>query len=216
MVNEKPPMPWPNVLTLARLANDHYSMTERQQELVYELAMTVPEGGLIVELGVCHGKTAAVLAVVAWQRNGRYLGIDNWSLEGTKGEVALVLDMVMHGLGVRVPSQHERDFSIWDGREFNWALRVSDTHAEEWRQGPDQVDFLLIDAGHDEANVSKDCEVWIPKVKPGGLIVFDDWPSGPGWQSSCHEAVRRHAEIWTGEWEWAASYGKVVARRRPL
>jgi len=216
MAIERPVMPWPQVLNLARQANDHYSMTERQQELVYELALTIPEKGLIVELGVCHGKTAMVLAAAAYQRDGGYLGIDNWSLEGDRTQVHLLLDQLMHSFGVRAPSKRVDGGSYWNGRSFSWTLAEADTHDDRWRHAAMEVDLLLIDAGHDEANVSKDCEIWIPKVKAGGLVIFDDWPSGPSWQASCHEAVRRHAEIWTGDWEWAASYGKVVARRRPL
>jgi predicted O-methyltransferase YrrM len=216
MAIERPVTPWAQIVQIARLANDHYSMTERQQELVYELAMTIPERGLIVELGVCHGKTALILAAAAKQRDGKYLGIDNWSLEGNRQEVASLFNQLMHGLGVRVSSEHSRQASQWGGSYFAWSLVEDDTHAEHWRGNSAVVDLLLIDAGHDEANVSKDCEIWIPKVKAGGLVIFDDWPSGPNWQGSCHEAVRRHAEIWTGEWEWAASYGKVVARRKPL
>jgi predicted O-methyltransferase YrrM len=193
-------MPWEDVLAIARLANDHYSMTERQQELVYELALTIPEGGLIVELGVCHGKTAIVLALAAMERDGKYVGIDNWSLEGSREEVAALFDKIF-------APKHE---------SWSWRLFNDDTHAEHWKEDKYEVDLLLIDAGHDEENVREDCRIWIPKVKPGGLVIFDDWPSGPRWQESCHEAVRCNAEMWTAEWEWAASYGKVVARRRPM
>lgn len=193
---------WAEVMEKARKANDHYSLTEREQEFVFELAMGIPEGGLIIELGVCHGKTAVVLANVAEMKQGYYVGVDNWSLEGSWGEVhKLIADT---GLPVN-----------------SWELVDANTHDTDlWtrlfpKDGCQGVDLLLIDAGHDEENVTKDCEVWIPKVKPGGIVIFDDVPSGPGWWVSCHSAVRECVEEWCAEWEMAGAWGKVWAFRKP-
>jgi len=37
------------------------------------------------------------------------------------------------------------------------------------------VDFVFIDAGHDECSVRRDVEAWWPKVRPGGLMAGDDY-----------------------------------------
>lgn len=201
-MRDRKTIPWSTVVALARRANDHYSMTERQQELLYELALTIPDNGTIVELGVCHGKTAIVLAIAAAHTDSRYVGIDNWSLESSEEEVLQHLDEV----GGELPNEWHLD----------WGLINACSWASETAEGISKIDFLVIDAGHDEENVSKDCALWIPLVKPGGIVVFDDWPSGPRWWESCHAAIRKHAEVWCAEWEWAASYGKTVAFRKPL
>lgn len=36
-------------------------------------------------------------------------------------------------------------------------------------------DLIYIDAGHEYANVKRDCEVAISKMAPGGLLVFNDY-----------------------------------------
>lgn len=189
-------MTWEEVLRLARKANDHYSLSEREQELVYELACTIPEGGRIVELGTCWGKTSVVLACAAKEREGNYLGIDNFSLEGSQKEVVALLNNTV-------------------GEDAFWGIAQEDTHASRWKVYGD-IDLLLIDAGHDEENVRQDCEIWIPQVRPGGIVVWDDVAHGPGWRDSCHAAVRESLEKWAGEWEHIAEYGKVWARRKPL
>lgn len=195
MTNLPPPPTWPEVLTLARRANPHYSMSEREQELLYELALTLPLNPLIVELGVCNGKTAIILASAAKALGGRYIGVDNWSLEGDLSEVYRLL------LGVA------EDTSFI-------SLIQANTHTAPLPESP--IDLLLIDAGHDEANVSVDCERWIPCIRPGGLVAFDDYPSETNWRESCHFAVRKHADLWTGDWQMLMFWNKVLVRRKPL
>ena len=43
----------------------------------------------------------------------------------------------------------------------------------------ENIDILNIDGGHTEEASTRDVEVWVPRVKPGGWIWFDDshWPS---------------------------------------
>lgn len=199
-------MNWFEVLELARKANDHYSMSEREQELVWELAQTIPEGGFIVELGVCHGKTAVILAAVAQNKGGFYTGIDNFSLEGSLLEVEGLL---------------EDSFGSSSRGRF-WRLHSANTHDPMWGYAGEEeildhclVDLLLIDAGHDYDNVSQDCEIWIPQIRPGGIVIFDDVASGPTWRTDCHSAVREMMEKWCGDWCFAAGFGKCWAWRKP-
>ena len=46
------------------------------------------------------------------------------------------------------------------------------------------LDFVFIDAAHDEANVYADCEAWYPKVKKGGIFGGDDY-SEEVWPEVC-------------------------------
>ncbi len=34
---------------------------------------------------------------------------------------------------------------------------------------------MFVDAGHNEADVRKDIEAWLPKVKNSGILFGDDW-----------------------------------------
>lgn len=185
---------WPEVLELARRANPHYSMTEDQQEMLWRVGMaSVPEGGLIVELGVCWGKTAVVLAGVAEEKEASYVGIDNWSLEGSITEVRALLEPI--GGAVRVVEGRTQD-------------------VDDYLSADEAVDLLIIDAGHDEENIREDCKAWIPRVAVGGHVAFHDYPTGRGWETSCHEAVRRNADLWTGDWPLIAAWDGLIVRRR--
>ena len=54
---------------------------------------------------------------------------------------------------------------------------------------PDEsLDFVFIDAAHDEENVFADCLAWYPKVKKGGIFGGDDY--GNGWPG-VEAAVKR-------------------------
>lgn len=202
------PMTWPEVLALARRANDHYSLTEDEQEILWKLANTIPEGGMIVELGICHAKTSVILTAAAQNRKGFYCGIDNFSLEGSKEEAEELLGEC---------------FSP-KNRGHLWKIHEADTHGHQWLWEehelpiPDDelVDLLLIDADHSAPGVFLDCEVWIPQVRPGGIVVWDDVAHGPGWKDSPHVAVRESLEKWAGEWEHVAEWSKMWCRRKPL
>lgn len=37
------------------------------------------------------------------------------------------------------------------------------------------LDFVFVDAGHDECSVLEDLEAWWPKLRPGGLLAGDDY-----------------------------------------
>ncbi len=55
---------------------------------------------------------------------------------------------------------------------------------------PDQsIDIVYVDADHSYEGVTKDLELWTPKVKTGGIISGHDYdPTGSAWQE-CRRAV---------------------------
>lgn len=40
------------------------------------------------------------------------------------------------------------------------------------------LDFVYIDARHDEASVTEDLALWFPKVRPGGILMGHDYVDG--------------------------------------
>ena len=184
---------WDAVLQRARTAPDHYALLEFQLQALWEAGQSLPVGAQIVELGVCHGKTAIVLATLAQQRQGTYLGVDTWELEGSRDDVAARLAAVSLGPPtVQLLAARTQDAPI-----------------------PPRIDLLLIDAGHDEANVRADCERWIPALVPGGLLAAHDYddPYNP---QSAHWAVRHYVDHLTGHWTPVGLWGGLLLRRRPV
>lgn len=188
------PCTWEEALAIARTASDHYSMTEKQQELLFhEIAgtFTRDQHPLFVELGVCNGKTGLILAYLADRLAGTYVGVDNWGLENS-----------FDGVYKLFAAADLKGWSLVTGKTQEVVL-------------PDQpIDLLVIDAGHDEANVSADVARWAGLVRPGGLIAFHDY-DGIFSRESCHWAVRYYADFYTAEWEMTLFYHGLLVRRRP-
>lgn len=177
-------------------------MSEDSQRVLFEYARSISAPGLLVELGVCHGKTALMLAWVAWQCGFSYLGVDDWSLEGDRAEV----ECLIRGAGIPMAGYRFETKPI---------VFVAESKTQEALLPTEPISLLLIDAGHDEANVSADCERWIPLVAPGGYVAFDDYP-GVSDPTHCHAAVRTHAELHTSTWEMCFYDGRMMIKRKPL
>lgn len=191
-----------NALEVARRASDHYSLYEEQQELLWiHGARTLARGmdNVIVELGVCNGKTMLILAALASKFEAQYYGIDIWGLESSKAECRQLLDDA--GLSGRATLYSEDTRKAMDLVPF-------------------PIDLLLIDAGHDEENIKADCENWIPKVRAGGIVAFHDFdPVDDPERTSAHWAVRYYGNLATGDeskWETLGFLqGLMIRRRRP-
>jgi predicted O-methyltransferase YrrM len=59
-----------------------------------------------------------------------------------------------------------------DQRERSPRPRDDARRGKVWSE---PIDFLYIDADHSYDGVTADLEAWVPHVKPGGLIVGDDY-----------------------------------------
>ena len=194
------PHTWHRASQLSSYAEQHYSLSMEKRNLLYWCAAAAPKKPLFVEIGVCHGGTAMLLAYMAQCLDGRYVGIDNWSLEGSYEDVRRLLD-----------SEDLMEPQITLIREDSTAMNT-----EEATEGY-FIDLLLIDGGHQIGVVDKDCEKWIPRVAPGGLVCFDDYTAVPGLthEQDCHWAVRESAELWTAEWETVGFWSGLLIRRKP-
>ena len=180
---------WHDIWQAVCEMNSHYSLSTAELKFLIDYAIELPAGSEVLELGVCHGRTLAALGLAA--KGSEVTGIDHFGLEGSPFAVREQLRRM--GLG-------------------GVQLTVGDTRVVPWGK---PLDLLLIDAGHDEANVSRDVAKYVPFVKPGGMCFFHDWDD-PYRAESPHEAVRRHAEAACGDWEDLGLVGGLKGFRRPL
>ena len=183
---------WIGAKAIGEHFSNHYSASWEQQRALFEVALKLDEEEWIVELGVCNGRTAAILAHAAEIQGANYIGVDNFGLENCAADIReLFLKFGLSG-------------SIWDA-DTHVAGRVWDL----------KIALLFIDAGHDEANVKPDVELWVPWVKPGGVVAFHDWDE-PYDPKSPHWAVRHYGELATQGWEKLPSPSNMAMFRRPL
>jgi hypothetical protein len=142
-----------------------------------------------VELGVFGGSSFfPIVSTLAYKQQGIAFGIDPWEnthcLEGNehweeekntyweKIDLNKVMnkfidDMQRNGLGAH--------YTI---------MRMSSQQAHSYFEN-ESIDFLHIDGNHSTQSSMLDVMCWLPKVKRGGVICFDD-----AWWSSTQKAVK--------------------------
>jgi predicted O-methyltransferase YrrM len=65
------------------------------------------------------------------------------------------------------------------GPELRWHVSTSEEASERW--GETAVDLVFIDGDHSEAACRLDWELWSPRVRQGGVVLFHDARGGdPG------------------------------------
>lgn len=134
----------------------------------------------VVELGIFGARSliAFGMGLRAVGHDGVVWGIDPWTkeaaLEGEEGTPngdwwsKLNMDLIRNGAMNAVTTA-----GLWP-----W-VRVIVAKSQECYDKFSEIDFLHIDAAHAEAQAFNDASLWYPRVRNGGIILFDDidWPT---------------------------------------
>lgn len=72
---------------------------------------------------------------------------------------------------------------------------------------PDRIGFVFIDGNHTEGGVDVDCDIWLPRLVPGGVAAFHDYdvPNYPLVTASVNRLT---------DWERVVAGGALVAMRK--
>jgi len=139
--------------------------------LIDLIALSKPE--TVVEIGVWGGKSLIPMAcALKANKKGRVYGIDPWnSIES--------LQHVMDGSNI----------DYWSRADHEGVLRNLNEKIEKFQLRPQveliratsaeapeipNIDILHIDGNHSDATTYLDVTKWVPLVKKGGWIIFDD------------------------------------------
>ncbi|MEY2564895.1 MAG: hypothetical protein QOH88_3088 [Verrucomicrobiota bacterium] len=128
----------------------------------YDLVATL-KPGILVELGVDRGESYfAFCQSAAENKTGtRCFGVDSWQGDQHAGGYDETTFAQV--------SAHNRanygEFSSLVRSSFDAALAAF---------APESIDVLHLDGLHTEAAVRHDLESWLPKVRPGGIILLHD------------------------------------------
>lgn len=128
----------------------------------------------IVEIGVWGGKSLLPMAYTLKKRpeNGKIYGIDPWdnvaSIEGATHEHNIAYWSVVDHEGVL--RQLEKVIHDWGLEEQVELIRASSADAPII----ENIDVLHIDGNHSEVTSYIDVTKWVPLVRKGGWIIFDD------------------------------------------
>lgn len=139
-----------------------------------------------VELGTWQGASAIPVAMSIARWGGTLSCVDTWSGEldrdgGSKpGKPPLMLMAFAR-----------RAVEMGVGPIVRLIPAMTVDAARYWSE---PIDFLYVDADHGYEGVRADLEAWAPHVRPGGLVVGDDYGSElyPGVKEAWDEFEQRH------------------------
>jgi len=134
------------------------------QRLAY-LAMMVPDGGQIVEIGSLRGKSSCFMGAAIKEDEGKVKlhCVDLWDIGGQK--------RVHSGKEVRLTfTANINRFGLQDIIEPHMAESVA--FSRKWHGS---IDLLFIDGSHAYKDCLADYQAWHKFLKPGGWIAFHDY-----------------------------------------
>jgi predicted O-methyltransferase YrrM len=134
---------------------------------------------VVVEIGVFGGRSLVPQAMaLKYVGGGVIYGIDPWrreaNLEGTNDAEndewwsKLDIDKIHLGAVEAVYANHVEDHAV--------IIRAASQRCcGLWSEdGPNQIDILHLDGNHSEEASTRDVKNYLPKIRPGGYIWFDD------------------------------------------
>ena len=203
------------------LAQEDFICTETtpaEKDLLFELARR-KAGGVAVEIGSAFGASSCFIAAGLRGRGGKLYCVDKWNIEYRR-EVDRIVNYLYREDGMLV-NYHWDDIqrkvvftevgpADVDCPTYQQFLtntqRLSDVICPIRKdsvvaaaQFDQSIDFLFIDGWHEYDGVKKDCDAWLPKVKPTGIVTFHD----SGWAKGVQRVIRedvmpraiRHANL---------------------
>lgn len=140
-------------------------------EFLMEMAEAVPDevfrDGSIVELGAYEGGSTIRLAEIAKKTGCIPMhSVDVWTHLGTTQSDMERSDDRVKAAWMRNTEDLRRDGVV----EVHIGMTAE--IGKEW-VGP--ICFLVIDAGHRYEEVHADIEAWVPHLRSGGMVFFDDY-----------------------------------------
>lgn len=149
-------------------------LTLEEKLLLYKLARELEPASVIVEVGSYLGASAACLAAAAKERGSVVYCVDTWTNEAmTEGPRDTYAEFMSN------TQRYVEQIRPLRGR----SLKVAKKFLEP-------IDLLFLDADHSYRACRSDTEAWLPKVKPGGIVVFHDFGWAEGVQRTVREMVK--------------------------
>lgn len=136
-----------------------------------------PDGSRFVEVGVYLGRSVCSLAeaIAASGKTIAVVGVDTCRGSGPEGPSGTDFHgaAVADGGGTFAGTLHRNLIACGADRTVTLVVGSSSTAAALFANR--SLDWVHLDASHDEANVRADIAAWMPKVRPGGWLSGDDY-----------------------------------------
>ncbi len=168
--------------------------TEYKASLLMDIIFSIqPE--VVVEVGVFGGKSLIPMALALKENaRGTLYGIDPWkasdSVIGMEGEDRDFWGKVNYE---GILKDLLRKINKWKLKDQIEIMRT--TSEEAYIDLP--IDVIHIDGNHSEESALFDVQKWVPQVRSGGIIIFDDldWQTTQAAQQWLNENCKKLLEI---------------------
>lgn len=159
------------------LANIGYGWCTAAKAIPMAQSILDNRSQVCVEIGVYGGKSLIPCAMaLRAQGSGHIIGIDPWTIEAaTEGESDPANKAWWSKLEhIKGAENCARDFIRHYQLESVCSVIPARSEHVAWLFQDGTVDFLHIDGNHTELASVRDVNFWLPKMRSGGFIWFDD------------------------------------------
>jgi predicted O-methyltransferase YrrM len=133
-----------------QLTGEKYHQTIQDIHCLKDLVSTLLGNPIIINIGACFGTSA--MAMLEERQDAFIFSID------TKPSPKEVEHLQLAGL-----------------YQYGRVVRLLGRSQDIGRHWPGLVDMVYVDGSHIFKEVKEDIEVWLPLIKPGGIICFHDY-----------------------------------------
>ncbi len=152
----------------------HMSLEERLH--LASLALNLPEGFRACEVGSYLGSSTCFLATAARLKGGRIHCVDVWD---------------NRAMGIEPPRDTFEEFQRNTAALADQLILHRGESARMAPEVPDGLDLLFLDGDHSYPAMLLDLENYVPKLKPGGLLLLHDFEL-PSVRQGCSEFLSKH------------------------
>lgn len=128
----------------------------------------------VVEIGIYGGRSIVPIAAALRDNGaGEVWGIETWSGAGaTTHRTSILNDFNWMNIDFARIKKNFLDFIL--RHDLQSVVRIIEAPSDRCGGLFDRIDFLHIDGNHSTYSAAQDVVKFLPKVPPGGIVVFDD------------------------------------------
>lgn len=139
---------------------------------LFHYASVLPDNSLIVEIGTAYVESTIAMGMGIRGKNSNIIAIDPgfMPIEAISKRAREIYKYEIQLLDIDVTMDVIRKAKL--EKHITLVGETSDKAFEKWDGRP--IDMLHIDGSHKYEHVKIDCQ-WLKHVRPGGIVIFDDW-----------------------------------------
>lgn len=166
--------------------------------VVYQEVVDKYDGGFLVEVGTYLGRSLCCLGEMVKQSGKPFhvIGVDWCVGSGVENGHNSHEEAVQEGLGSFAGTLHRNIIAC--GLQDVVTLIVADSKRAANLFRSDSLTMVCLDGRHDYESVKSDILKWLPRVRPGGVLMGDDMgvpdevPVWPGVRKAVEELLPGH------------------------